>query len=547
MRKFEAGLHDGLQKAMKLYPRRTLPTLIESARIADSIHQKGTPRKFEQSNYHAKQKSLGFQPKSKNISKKPNQPNQTKKGGVASMDSFLLYFFPAVYVQKQKASESNYCKFSDPFLQAFTSSMYIAGLLATFAASQTTQKLGRKPTIIVTGCLYLVDVCLVTLAKNVTMLMLGRVVLGCGSGFGNQAAPIYLSEVAPPKLRGGLNIMFQLNVTVGILIANLINSLTANLDWGWRLAFGVGLIPAVLSLVGSLFLLETPNSLIERGHFEQGKRVLMKLRDTSNVDEEFKSLVKASEMAARVKDPFRKMLRRRNLPPLIIGILIQVFQQLSGINAIMFYAPVLLETMGFKNNAALYSAAITGTVNVIATVVTLFVVDHFGRVPLLLAGGAQMFISQAVIGVVLGVDLKDSGGLPLTESIVVVVMVCFFVIAFAYSWGCMGMLIPSETFSLEVRSAGQSIVVCVNLLFTFLMAQVFLSLLCAMKYGVFLLFALVVFVMSAFVYLFVPETKGIRIDEAHQLWKAHWFWKKIVGEDVEHNEEAATPLLVSVS
>ncbi|KAI5063358.1 hypothetical protein GOP47_0021905 [Adiantum capillus-veneris] len=463
------------------------------------------------------------------------------------MESFLLYFFPAVYARKQKASESNYCKFSDPLLQAFTSSMYIAGLLATFVASQTTQKLGRKPTLIVAGCLYLVGVCLATLAQNVTMLMLGRVVLGCGSGFGTQAAPIYLSEMALPRLRGGLNIMFQLNVTVGILIANLVNSVTANLDWGWRLSFGLGLIPAVLSLVGSLFLVETPNSLIERGHLEEGKRVLMKVRGTSNVDEEFKSLVKASEVAAGVKHPFRNMFRRRNSPPLIIGILIQIFQQLSGINAIMFYAPVLLETMGFKNNAALYSAAITGTVNVVATVLTIFVVDHFGRVPLLLAGGAQMFIAQALIGVILGVDLKDSGGLPLAKSVVVVVMICVFVIAFAYSWGCMGMLIPSEILPLEIRSAGQGIVVSVNLLFTFLMAQVFLSLLCAMKYGVFLLFSFIVFVMSAFVYFFVPETKGIRIDEADLLWKAHWFWKQVVGEDVDNNDEAATSFLKSES
>lgn len=469
-------------------------------------------------------------------------------GGVASMDNFLLYFFPAVYARKQKASESNYCKFSDPLLQAFTSSMYIAGLVATFVASQTTQKLGRRPTILVAGCLYLVGVCLITSAQNVIMLMLGRVILGCGSGFGNQAAPIYLSEVAPARLRGGLNIMFQLNVTVGILIANLVNSGTANLgSWGWRLSFGVGLIPAVLSTVGSLFLVETPNSLLERGQLEEGKRVLLKVRGTPNVDEEFNALVKASEAAARMKHPFRNILRRRNLPPLIIAVLIQIFQQFSGINAIMFYAPVLLETMGFKNNAALYSAAVTGTVNVLATIATILVVDRFGRIPLLLAGGAQMFIAQAFIGVILGVGLKDTGSLSLAESIIVVLMICLFVIAFAYSWGCMGMLIPSETFSLDVRSAGQSIAVCVNLLFTFVMAQAFLSLLCALKYGSFLLFAVIVFIMTAFIYFFVPETKGIGIDDAVQLWKAHWFWKRVVGGGEEDNEEATLPLLVAES
>lgn len=154
-----------------------------------------------------------------------------------------------------------------------------------------------------------------------------------------------------------------------------------------------------------------------------------------------------------------------------------------------------------------------------------------------------MLLLQAIIGAILGVGLEDTGDLPLAESIIVVVMICLFVIAFAYSWGCMGMLIPSETFSLEVRSAGQSIVVCVNLLFTFLMAQAFLSLLCAMKYTIFLLFAVIVFIMSLFIYFFVPETKGIPIDDSILLWREHWFWKKVVGEGAGSNEEATTSLL----
>lgn len=466
-------------------------------------------------------------------------------GGVASMDSFLLYFFPTVYEKKQEASESNYCKFSDQLLQAFTSSMYIAGLLATFAASQTTQKLGRRSTMLIAGCFYIVGVALTTLAQNLVMLILGRVVLGCGVGFGNQAAPIYLSEMAPKKLRGALNIMFQLNITVGILFANLVNSGTSNLDsWGWRLSFGIGGIPAILSTLGCLLLVETPNSLIEHGLLDQGKSILMKVRGTVNVDDEFNDLVKASELAAEVTHPFRNMLKRRNLPPLVIGIMLQIFQQVSGINAIMFYSPVLLQTLGFGRNAALYSAALTGTVNVMATVVSIFLVDRFGRKILLLLAGSQMFIAQAVIGALLGLGLKDTGGLPQAEAIITVLMICLFVLAFAYSWGCMGWLIPSETFPLEVRSAGLSIVVCVNLLFTFLMAQAFLSMLCAMKYAIFLLFAVLVIVMSGFVYYFVPETKGISIDDTTHLWREHWFWKKVVGEDVDNRDGLNAVLLV---
>lgn len=466
-------------------------------------------------------------------------------GGVASMDSFLLYFFPTVYEKKQLASESNYCKFSDPLLESFTSSMYIAGLFATFLASRTTQKLGRRPTMLIAGCLYMMGVVLMTFAQNVAMLILGRILVGCSVGFGNQAAPIYLSEMAPVKARGGLNIMFQLYITGGILLANLVNFGTQNLDWGWRLSFGIGAIPALLSTVGCLMLCETPNSLIERGLLDQGKSILVKVRGTNDVDDEFRDLVKASEIAVEVKHPFRNMLKRRNVPPLVMAIMFQVFQQLGGINAIMFYSPVLFQTLGFGSNASLYSAVLTGAMNFISTVVSIFVVDRFGRKFILLSAGGVLFFTQIMIGTLLGVGLKDTGSLPHTEAIITVLMICLFVLAFAWSWGPMGWLIPSEIFPLEIRSAGQSIVVCTNLLFAFLMAQSFLSLLCALKYGIFIVFGVLYIVMSAFVYYLVPETKGIPMDATIHLWREHWFWERVVCEDAVHNKEITTPLLAS--
>ena len=200
------------------------------------------------------------------------------------------------------------------------------------------------------------------------------------------------------KLRGALNIAFQLNITIGILIANLVNTGTANLgSWGWRLSFGIGAIPAVLCGIGCFLLVETPSSLIERGLLDEGKTILQKVRGKPNVDNEFEELVKASKLASRVKHPFREIVRRQNLPALVIAIMLQIFQQLTGINSIMFYSPVLLQTLGFGSNASLYSAVITGMVNVLATVLSIVVVDRFGRKILLLFGGAQMFVAQVYV------------------------------------------------------------------------------------------------------------------------------------------------------
>jgi len=201
----------------------------------------------------------------------------------------------------------------------------------------------------------------------------------------------------------------------------------------------------------------------------------------------------------------------------------------------MFYAPVLFDTVGFGSDAALYSAVIIGAVNVLSTCVSIYSVDKVGRRMLLLEAGVQMFFSQVVIAIILGVKVTDdSNDLHRGYGILVVVMVCTFVSAFAWSWGPLGWLIPSETFPLETRSAGQSVTVCVNLIFTFVMAQAFLSMLCTLKFGIFLFFSGWVFIMSIFVVFLLPETKNIPIEEmTDTVWKKHWFWKRFIDDNEE--------------
>ncbi|KAG2542472.1 hypothetical protein PVAP13_9NG640200 [Panicum virgatum] len=453
------------------------------------------------------------------------------------MDDFLGKFFPTVLRKKNEDKDSNYCKYDNHGLQLFTSSLYLAGLTATFFASYTTRRLGRRLTMLIAGVFFLVGVVFNGAAQDLAMLLVGRILLGCGVGFANQAVPLFLSEIAPTRIRGGLNILFQLNVTIGILFANLVNYGTAKIHpWGWRLSLSLAGIPALLLTLGALFVTDTPNSLIERGRLEEGKAVLKKIRGTDNVEPEFNEIVEASRIAQEVKHPFRNLLQRRNRPQLVIAVLLQIFQQFTGINAIMFYAPVLFNTLGFKNDASLYSAVITGAVNVLSTLVSVYSVDRVGRRMLLLEAGVQMFLSQVAVAVVLGIKVTDhSDNLGHGWAIMVVVMVCTFVSSFAWSWGPLGWLIPSETFPLETRSAGQSVTVCVNLLFTFVIAQAFLSMLCHLKYAIFAFFSAWVVVMSLFVLFFLPETKNVPIEEmTERVWKQHWFWKRYMDGDNHH-------------
>lgn len=456
-------------------------------------------------------------------------------GGVTSMDSFLKKFFPEVY-RKQKANShtNDYCKFDSQLLTTFTSSLYIAGLIASFFASASTRILGRRISMLIGGATFLVGAALNGAAVNVAMLILGRILLGIGVGFANQSIPLYLSEMAPPKLRGGLNMCFQLFITIGILAANLINYGTQKLEkYGWRVSLALAAVPALIITIGSLFLADTPNSLIERGHQEKAKAMLEKIRGTPNVQEEFDDLIEASEASKMVKHPFRNILQRKYRPHLVMAIAIPFFQQLTGINVIMFYAPVLFKTIGFGSNASLFSSVITGLVNVIATLVSIFSVDRLGRRFLFMEGGVQMFISQVLIAIILGLKFGSSGEGSLTKgyAAVVVVLICIYVSAFAWSWGPLGWLVPSEIFPLEIRSAGQSINVSVNLLFTFIIAQAFLAMLCHMKFGLFLYFGGFVLIMSIFIYMFLPETKNIPIEEMGMVWRQHWFWKNYVEHD----------------
>ncbi|KAF2302603.1 hypothetical protein GH714_039445 [Hevea brasiliensis] len=353
----------------------------------------------------------------------------------------------------------------------------ISALVASFLASTVTRAFGRKISMLFGGFVFLIGAILNGAAMNVAMLIIGRLLLGVGVGFANQSVPVYLSEMAPAKIRGALNIGFQMAITIGILAANLINYGTAKIEggWGWRVSLALAAVPAIMISVGSVFLPDTPNSILERGHPEKAREMLKKIRGTNNVDEEFQDLVDATEAAKRVEHPWLNIMKPQYRPQLVICSLIPFFQQLTGINVIMFYAPVLFKTLGFGDDASLMSAVITGIVNVLATIVSIYSADKFGRRVLFLEGGVQMIICQVLVGIMISMSFGTSGVGKLSggSANFVLFLICVYVAAFAWSWGPLGWLVPSEICPLEIRSAGQAINVSVNMFFTFVIGQFF--------------------------------------------------------------------------
>lgn len=454
-------------------------------------------------------------------------------GGISIMDDFLVKFYPHIYVHKKIAKEDNYCRYSNQVFQLFSSSLYLAALIATFFASVVSKKFGRKAAMLCAGIFFITGTIIGTSAQNLAMIIAGRVLLGCGLGFANQAIPVYLSEIAPPHMRGGLNILFAVYLTIGILSGNIVNYFAAKVHpWGWRLSLGMAGIPALLLTVCSAVIVETPSSLIERGKHAQAREVLCKIRGSADVSEEFGELLDAASSTAKLEswEAYKDLFcERKHRGEMVIACLIPFFQQVAGNDAIMFYGTFLFKLAGFGDQASLSSAIITGATAFLASCASIFFVDKVGRQRLLLFGCVLMASSLVVVASIFAATLKgDVKQLPLTESVTEVVMVCVFVIGFAVSLGPLAWLIPSEILSQNVRSAGLSMAVFINMLFKFIIAQTFLSMLCAFKFGIFFFFAGWVVVTAIFTILFLPETKQVPLHKMESVWGNHWFWKHVI-------------------
>lgn len=453
-------------------------------------------------------------------------------GGVTTMVPFLKKFFPSILRKSAGAKTNMYCMYDSQLLTSFTSSLYIAGLAASLVASRLIAAVGRRNTMILGGCTFFVGAAINGGAENIAMLILGRILLGFGVGFTNQATPVYLSEMAPPRWRGAFNTGFQFFIGIGVVAANCLNYAFARISYGWRLSLGIAMVPAIIMTVGALFISDTPSSLVERGKLEQARQSLSKVRGKdTNVEVELGDLVKSSEIAKEAnQEPFLTIFKRQYRPHLVLSIAIPFFQQVTGINIIAFYAPVLFQSVGFGSDSALIASIILGVVNLGSILVSTGLVDRYGRRFLFLAGGTQMFVCLVAVAALLAATTGVSGTDSISKgyAILVLVLMCVYAAGFGWSWGPLSWLIPSEIFPMKIRPIGQSISVAVNFATTFVLSQTFLTMLCHFKFATFLFYAGWILLMTLFVMFFLPETKGIPLDSMYMVWEKHWYWRRFV-------------------
>ncbi|CAN1262233.1 Hexose carrier protein HEX6, partial [Linum perenne] len=189
-----------------------------------------------------------------------------------------------------------------------------------------------------------------------------------------------------------------------------------------------------------------------------GAAFLEKIRGTSEIESELEDLTLASQISNSNSNPFRTILKIKYRPQLTMAVAIPFFQQVTGINVIAFYAPLLFRTIGLGESASLMSAVITGAIGILTTFLSMLIVDKIGRRKLFFIGGIQMFISQILVGGIMAAELGDHGGIGKKYAVVVIVLIINYVAGFGLSWGPLGWLVPSEIFPMEIRSAGQSVV-----------------------------------------------------------------------------------------
>ncbi|CAO2042514.1 unnamed protein product [Urochloa humidicola] len=456
-------------------------------------------------------------------------------GGVTQMESFLSKFFPEVLSGKKNAKQDAYCKYDNQWLTAFTSALFIVGMLSSLVASRVTRRVGRQAIMLIGGALFLAGSIINTSAVNVAMLIIGRMLLGFGVGFTLQAAPVYLSETAPAKWRGAFTSSYNAFAVLGMLCATITNYFTNHIPgWGWRISVGLAAIPGTIIFVGAFFVSDTPSSLVMRGHLDQARAALQRIRGLdANVDTEFKDIVHAVDEARQNDEgAFRRLFSREYRHYLVVGVAIPVFFEFTGMIVIAIFSPVLFRTVGFNSQKAILGSVINSLVNLFATVLSSFIVDRTGRKLLFIMGGLGMMLCEVAISWIMAAHLGKHEGVTMPRSYAtgVLVLICLCTFSFGVSWAPLRLVVPSEIYPVEVRSAGQAMSISIAFFLSFAELQVFIALLCAMKYAVFLFYVAWLLAMTIFVALFLPETKGVPLELMQSVWARHWYWRRFDGQ-----------------
>jgi SP family galactose:H+ symporter-like MFS transporter len=406
-------------------------------------------------------------------------------------------------------------------LEVITSWVTLGAMVGALVAGSLADRLGRRLTIVVAAVLFIVGAMIEALAPGAYVLVIGRLLVGFGVGVASVAAPLYAAELAPSRLRGRMVSLYQLAITIGIFVAYFADYLLTQGNQ-WRVMLGVSAVPGVLLVLAILPLPDSPRWYVKGGRHDQAKAALQKVEPGVDVADELQTMEDLNETEA--KGSWREVFAPAWRRPLVIGIMLAVLQQFTGINAVIYYADKIFAAAGYSTPASQSLATLwaIGAVNVVATFVAVAWVDRFGRRPLLMIGSVGMGASLIVVGIMFERLGKVSAGThsgTTTDGVVTLIGLIVFIASFAFSLGPVVWTIINEIYPTHIRSRAVAVATAANWFAAWLVAQFFLSLVDLItEAGTFWLFAGCCALTFFFVRFFVPETKGKSLEEVEMLW-----------------------------
>ena len=391
-----------------------------------------------------------------------------------------------------------------------TASLSVGAMIGAAVASKMNNQLGRRKSIMVAAVVVIIGTLLASFSPSLAMLTISRLIIGLGVGCSSATVPTYLSELAPSRLRGAMSALNQIFIVSGILIAFLVDYFlndTAN----WRAMLAGALVPAVILLIGLNILPETPRWLLKLGKEDEARAVLVSSHGTSDVDGELASIREVVRLDTEQQSRWRDLVAPWIRPMLVVALLLAIGQQFSGVNAINAYFPTMLVTLGFATSAALFSGVLLGVTKLLFTAWVVFVVDRWGRKPLLLIGNVIMVVTLGLAGwVILNVTNKGALG-----ALTLILMILYLV-GYELGWGAVVWIMMAEIFPLKSRAAGMGVGAVVLWASTGIVTAVFPIISDKNHLGlgptmwVFAGINVVLFVLARWL---IPETKGRSLEQ----------------------------------
>ncbi|GAA0461525.1 sugar porter family MFS transporter [Streptomyces olivaceiscleroticus] len=391
--------------------------------------------------------------------------------------------------------------------QVTVASLLLGAIVGVLVSGAVTDAVGRRRTLLAAAGIFTVGALGCAAAPDDAVLIAARFVLGLAIGTASLAVPAYIAEIAPKESRGKLVSLNQLMITVGIFVSYLVGYAFDDAAQGWRWMLGLGAAPSLLMMVGVLRLSESPRWLLTHGRPDEARTVLCRTRTAEEAEREIREIETLAAQESKIG--YRDLLRPAMRPAVVLGVVVAATNQLVGVNAVIYYAPTMLQQAGFASSAAILSSLGIGLVNMVLTGIALLLVDKVGRRPLLLGGTAVVVLALVLLGALYLVG----DGQP-AHSGLLVAGLCLYIGAFAPSLGLAIWLINSEIFPTAARGKASSFGNVTHWGLDFAISLTVLTTIQALTpTGLFWLYAAFGLLGVGYLYRKLPETKGRSLED----------------------------------